>query len=438
MSYMLVLLLLHYTDLSVITYQFTPCNITGMLGPTFSQCSSYYKAIGSPIYLDGLLNDSPQQQDYPGGQGFVFPRTGWYNITVAGAAGGRGLCNPEKGKGVVASGRLYMQKGVNDSVLVMVGQQGRGPCDVYPTHPFCELEVSNATNAAECYSQWINQTSATIRQYVGGGSGGGASMIWPSNSSGHFESSNTPFVVSGGGGGTSVRLNYGTFILPPNYTVEEYYIYVINGNYKFAGHTGLGVGVSGNRPEGINIPTAGGGGGFSFVGQLALPIDGKSISRPRLFARGGVDCAEFHSTSVLVPFNHIVGGFGGGGGGCREGGGGAGFTGGSVVASRADIPGEGGFSRRIRVTEVLELPPNGGDGYVNIVPSDCGCADQCQVYREEAKFDCICNSSRLAPDGFDCFSCKLHISLHQQNFSKLSFSNFSCVYKVASIVHPVL
>ena len=63
----------------------------------------------------------------------MFTRTGWYNITVAGAAGGRGLCNPEKGKGVVTSGRLYVEKGVNDSVLVMVGQQGKGPCDVDST-----------------------------------------------------------------------------------------------------------------------------------------------------------------------------------------------------------------------------------------------------------------------------------------------------------------
>ena len=382
-----------------------------MNGPTFSQCSSYYEAIGSPIHRDGLLNDSPNQQGYPGGQGFVFPRTGWYNVTVAGAAGGRGLCNPEKGKGVVASGRLYVKKGVNDSVLVMVGQQGIGPCDIYPTDPFCNLEVTNTTNAAECYSKWINQTSEMIRRFVGGSSGGGASMIWPSNSTGHFDSSNSPFVVSGGGGGTSVRLNYATFILPPNFTAEEYYLYVINANYKFRGHTGLALGVSGNRPEGINIPTAGGGGGFLFVGQLALRIDGKSISRPNLFAEGGVDCAELHGTTVLVPFVNVIGGFGGGGGGCGEGGGGGGYTGGSVVGSREDIPGEGGFSfRRDQMTDEFELPLNEGDGYVNIVPSDCGCADECLVFREEAMFECICNSSILAPDGFDCYSSELNFT----------------------------
>ena len=78
---------------------------------------------------------------------------------------------------MVASGRLYVQKGVNDSVLVMVGQQGRGPCDVDPSNDFCKLEVSNTTNAAQCYSQWVNQTSAIIRLYAGGGSGGGASML---------------------------------------------------------------------------------------------------------------------------------------------------------------------------------------------------------------------------------------------------------------------
>ena len=394
-------------DLSRITYHFTSCNSEQGDGPTFSQCSSYYEAIGSPIHRDGLLNDSPNQQGYPGGQGFVFPRTGWYNVTVAGAAGGRGLCNPEKGKGVVASGRLYVRKGVNDSVLVMVGQQGIGPCDLDPSNEFCELEVSNSTNAAECYSQWVNQTSSMIQLYAGGGSGGGASMLWPPNDNGQYDSSNTPYIVSGGGGGTSVQLNYAAFQLPPGRMAEEYYVYIINGNYQYQGHVGLPLGATGNRPEGIKLASAGAGGGYFYMGQVALAIDGKSITRPQQFASGGVDCAEFHSQSTIVPFMNVIGGFGGGGGGCSEGGGGGGFTGGSVVFSDFDIPGEGGFSLRGSVVdEVMEMPLNDGDGYIKILLSDCGCADECELDSVMERFDCKCTSdtSHLAPDGFDCYN----------------------------------
>ena len=121
------------------------------------------------------------QQGYPGGQGFVFPCTGWYNITVAGAAGGRGLCNPEKGKGVVTSGRLYVEKGVNDSVLVMVGQQGKGPCDVDST-PHCAYQMSPIQHLLQ--NATLNgSTKLLLMQYnTVGGSEGGASMLWPPDS----------------------------------------------------------------------------------------------------------------------------------------------------------------------------------------------------------------------------------------------------------------
>ena len=395
-----------YTDSSEITYHFTTCNSAQGRGPTFSQCFSYYKSIGSPIDSDGVLNDSPMQQGYPGGQGFVFPRTGWYNITVAGAAGGRGLCNPEKGKGVVTSGRLYVEKGVNDSVLVMVGQQGRGPCGINPTHPLCLLDVSNTTSAAECYSKWVNQTPYLIRVYTGGGSGGGASMLWPpADSNDRYDTIKSfPYVVSAGGGGSSVKLNYTSFILPHNHTVEEYTI-LINGKYGTLAHTGISVGTSGYRPSGVIFPTAGAGGGYFHEGHVALPIDGKSISRPSSFASGGVDCADFHS-QTNIPFKNVIGGFGGGGGGCSGGGGGGGYTGGSVLAARFTVPGEGGFSYRTSVVEdAMELPLNDGDGYVDIVPSDCGCAEQCVLDTAEEMFDCTCVSpfSNLAPDGFDCY-----------------------------------
>ena len=233
-------------------------------------------------------------------------------------------------------------------------------------------------------------------------------MLWPPDSSGRYDTERSlPYVVSGGGGGTSVQLNYAIFVLPPNRTAEESYMNFINGNYDFAGHTGLPLGSSGSRPNGVII-TAGAGGGYLHEGHVTLIVDGKSISRPTLFARGGVDCALLYSKSN-IPFQNVFGGFGGGGGGCTEGGGGGGFTGGSVLAAAYDIPGEGGFSYLASALEdAMELPLNDGDGYVDIVPSDCGCAEQCVLDTAEEMFDCTCVSpfSNLAPDGFDCYKGK--------------------------------
>ena len=360
----------------------------------------------------------------------MFPRTGWYNITVAGAAGGRGLCNPEKGKGVVTSGRLYVEKGVNDSVLVMVGQQGRGPCDVNSTHPLCLLDVSNTTSAAECYSKWVNQTTYLIRVYTGGGSGGGASMLWPPDSSGRYGTNrSSPYVVSGGGGGTSVQLNYTAFVLPPNHTAEEYYRININGKYEFAGDTNR-TGSLGSRPNGDTPPAAGAGGGYLHEGDEVLIVNGKSISQPHIFAKGGGDCA-FMFTQSDVPFKNVYGGFGGGGGGCSGGGGGGGYTGGSIIF--LDFSGEGGFSHQDSALEdTMELPLNDGDGYVDIVPSDCGCAEQCVLDTAEEMFDCTCVSpfSNLAPDGFDCYEGKLSCLSLPHVYSTTSLQNClcTCVY----------
>ena len=234
-------------------------------------------------------------------------------------------------------------------------------------------------------------------------------MLWPPDSSGRYGTERSlPYVVSGGGGGTSVLLNY-AFIRLPNTTAVQYYMDFINGKYRFFGRSGLLLGSPGTRPNGVTLPTAGAGGGYLHEGHVALAIDGKSISRPTSFASGGADCADFHSQTNL-PFKNVFGGFGGGGGGCSEGAAGGGYTGGSVLAASYAIPGEGGFSYRASVVEdTMELPLNDGDGYVDIVPSDCGCVGECVVFENEDMFDCECNTSsgQLAPDGFGCYTSEL-------------------------------
>lgn len=395
--------------LSEIRYRFTSCNTSGLNGPSHTRCRSYYKDIGSPIYRDRLLNDSPEQQGYLGAQGFTFPRTGWYKVIVAGASGGRGLCNPEVGKGVVISGQIYIVKGVNDSAMAMVGQQGTGPCNVNPTHELCSLPLPNVSLSGPCFVNWTEKfTNFDAPEfYSGGGSGGGASMLWPPDREGLYVTNRTlPYIVSGGGGGSAVILNYDFISTPMD--PEEFYRFVINAK-PFSSRIGTVSGKPGNLPFNVNIivvPVAGGGGGYFFERIVHLAISGKPISNPKAFAIGGNDCAFFHNR--VVAFNDVNGGFGGGGGACSEGGGGGGFSGGSVLAPRVDYPGEGGFSKWANeVVNMEQLPYNEGNGYIDIVPLDCGCVDDCLMDIENDTFMCICNStseSSIAPDGYDCFT----------------------------------
>ena len=89
---------MNFTDLSKIRYHFTPCGSTGYDGPTFDQCEEYYLEQMSPITTDGVLFQF-DKEDFQGGQGFRILREDVYNVTIAGAAGGRGLCNIHFGHG---------------------------------------------------------------------------------------------------------------------------------------------------------------------------------------------------------------------------------------------------------------------------------------------------------------------------------------------------
>ena len=84
----------------MIRYHFTPCGSFGYDGPTytFDQCETYYQEHISPIAIDGVLFQF-DEEDFRGGQGFQIPREDAYNVTIAGVAGGRGLCNIYFGHG---------------------------------------------------------------------------------------------------------------------------------------------------------------------------------------------------------------------------------------------------------------------------------------------------------------------------------------------------
>ena len=175
----------------------------------------YYSSNGSPV-ADALSAD-PEQRGFLGGQGFIFPATGWYNVTVAGASGGRGLCNPWRGLGAVFRGQMFIEKGMNDTVMVVVGQRGLGPCDVNPRHILCSSAPKNGTEADTCYQQWsMGGGVANATAYEGGTGGGGASMIWTQDSNGHFTIGTPPFMIVGGGGGSSLEISIDNMTLSSN------------------------------------------------------------------------------------------------------------------------------------------------------------------------------------------------------------------------------
>ena len=396
---------------------------------------NYYRSIKSPLTFNGVLNNGPEVLGFLGGQGFKFPRSGMYNVTVAGAAGGRGLCNTEISFGAVLKGQLVIKEGINDTVLILVGQKGVGPCDTNPNYEICESPPENLTKANECLEKWLNVSSSPIYQSLGGGGGGGASMIWPTNSSGHYDESVFPYLLAGGGGGTSLEINYSAIFNPAiryfipgsnitkvileNETKEEFYQRWINArptDSDAANSDGMFRGYIGNRPK-INdvnsMAVSGAGSGWNLTFFVFSKVNGNPLSRSDNFSIGGLDCIKgFGLNEADLPFQNIDGGFGGGGGACSEGGGGGGFGGGSVIQAGPTIPGGGGYSLINDDTDGEAIGWNDGDGYVEIIPVDCGCVYKCIVNHEDMMYQCECPSSTvLASNGIDCITRSKSISV---------------------------
>ena len=414
------------------TYHFTTCNATGMNGSSYESCLSYYQSVNSPIQK--YLTSDSNTLGFFGGQTFTFPRSGTYNVTIAGASGGRGLCNTKKSRGVVLKTQLAIKKGVNDSVLVLVGQKGTGPCDTNSTHNLCRSPPTNVTEADNCLTQWNNEmVSFTLNNRVGGGGGGGGSMIWPKNSTGHFTQPLLPFIAAAGGGGTSLGTNYGTILSIQgtdvnrlrvgNETDEELYQRFVDGRPSYVDvlTNNIGGGI-GTRPvlrgDSMNI-VAGAGAGWYYPDNVEAieDLDGQPLSRSEDFAQGGLDCVVGIDNQNYgnLPFKRIDGGFGGGGGGCDEGGGGGGFGGGDVIGQGLNIPGGGGYSLLTLNNAPMNSTSAGmnhGDGFVTIIPSDCHCTHGCTVIGDMYQCTCI-EPAILANNGLDCISTdSKYLALH--------------------------
>ena len=362
---------------------------------------------------------------FQGGQGFRLPQAGSYNITVAGASGGRGICNTVFGFGAVQ--KLQVELSLEHELLILVGQRGIGPCEVEDLDPelwqlVCEDPPSSFNESEMCQTVWrewllevYNGSVSDALLYgnlTGGGSGGGASMVRLIDAeNGQF--ANLPLIVAAGGGGSPAVIAYETDYfadLNTTLSIEEQYLLYLDGKLYYP-NAPVPSGVRGLRDERFTVISSGAGGGWTrHVSLVDALIDGMPLSEPQNFAQGGSDCAVLGTNPH--PLQGVYGGFGGGGGGCGGGGGGGGFMGGSVLVRPIAVEelGGGGLSVYFNNSPLILYDRGSGyntammDGYVDIVLSDCGCVHECVVNEEADQFECLCpEDARLAPDQSDCF-----------------------------------
>ena len=117
-------------------FTFTNCDASGRLGPTFSQCKDWYSNRYNGEYSTSVLEFNKDlnsldlwwnKSDYfnmnndNGIQIWTVPATGLYNITIAGAGGGRAGSN--QGHGLVIDFSYELVKG--DKYMLLIGQKGR-------------------------------------------------------------------------------------------------------------------------------------------------------------------------------------------------------------------------------------------------------------------------------------------------------------------------
>ena len=334
-------------------------------------------------------------------KGLEFLRSGRYNVTVAGAAGGRGICSIQRGRGLLWKGVVELSDA--QDLLISIGQKGVEPCEVMKDIPVCENPPKTLIESSKCFQQWrhwldsnleLSQSeAATTIDYGGGGGGGGATLLRVYNRT-MRQFSDFPIVVAGGGGGSAADLSLSILYtlnltsVPDNSSPEDAYTSFIDAKdtdrdialeslHNFTGIRGYisnSVDIFNNR--------AGAGGGY--FPAVSLQQDGSSLSEGESFALGGFDCLHLSTDLTQRPlFENVHGGFGGGGGQCESGGSGGGYTGGSIFSNKYyGIPGNGGFYNYFSAPQNNVIELNIGlnpelDGFVEVVPSDCGCGYKC-------------------------------------------------------------
>ena len=412
-------------DLNEIRYKFTPCGSVGRNGPSLSQCTKWYSERNSTIATQNRLFEfsSEGRQTFQGGQGFQVPRSGLYNMTVAGAAGGNGVCSYIQGKGLLWRGTIELQD--TQDLLILVGQRGTEPCEILNDIPVCSTVPKTIEESIQCFRDWDDWLSnnsdlseadkSTAYLYGGGGAGGGASMVrLRDRSTGVLHT--WPSVVAGGGGGAAASMATNFFdeqeTLSPDYqpSMEELYRQHLNAKTDLMDiHNSTGS--RGHIADEVDIFKNRAGAGGGYFPAVSLYQDGAALNKSEDFALGGYDCL-FRSMDVYRQplIISVHGGFGGGGGQCESGGSGGGYNGGSIFSNELfGVPGSGGYSGIFSewpnaVSEVSVGLNKESDGYVELVPSKCGCGYECIIYDDLQQFACVCpDGFHLAANEFDCF-----------------------------------
>ena len=242
-------------------------------------------------------------------------------MTIAGAAGGKGLCNFEHGHGLI----VYTHAVLNATTdyLVLVGQKGLGPCDSEEKdHILCKDHPQDANSSAKCrnnYLQWLqNQTDLNFERTLdlsGGAGGGGASYLGQADL--RLGVDVRVFGLPGGGGGSSCLLNYSSVQkLFSNSALKGRNLYLdfLNGNsFLYNPYIADNIGIRGYRIN-VNPSTVTAGAGGGALSDASYPLnqqDGRTIGRSEDFALGGTHCALNDLSDIPTVLRGGNGGFGG-------------------------------------------------------------------------------------------------------------------------------
>ena len=218
---------------------------------------------------------------------------GLYNITVAAAARGRGICHFEHG-GFGHQRMVQVELTTDYELLILVGHRGTGACDVINNteeiYTMCQVSPANLTNVESCNETWYNFTGNFYHQFYdifGGGAGEGGSLVLARRK----EFDDFPMVIVGGGGDTASVLHYDVIedIGAQNVFLANHLTYRAFINGQFRTHDRNHNPVAGTR--GFHFVSsniiAGAGGGYSMLGfPLSISVDGRSLGRVQDFAEG--------------------------------------------------------------------------------------------------------------------------------------------------------
>ena len=248
------------------SFTFTNASVTGRFGPSLANCLSAYDT-GTNAWLN---NTSFFNVITTGYQRWTVPKTGTYQITAIGAAGGWG--SQTRGAGTRMIGSFSLNQ--NEQLNIIVGQMGGDGA------PGC----GGSNKGGGGGGSFVVRTDGTALIVAGGG-GGGSVLYLGTNVNANITEGGNQGADTGGAGGT---FGSGGGIITT----------------QCVGHGGAGGGFSSNGGAGSDSGTA--GAGLSYGNGL----------------NGGTGGNQYGGTIA-------AGGFGGGGGSSTYmGGGGGGYSGG--------------------------------------------------------------------------------------------------------------